>query len=181
MKSSLCKTLPKPSDIDSLSHSHSILSTTITVGLQPNFSIISATTSILPDPLHIYTWNLGLKTLLYYPQNPITTHSDSLQLVLTRFSSVFFLLLHFHVVFSYPTIVLPTFACLSSFACRVDVLPFHPLYLLSLFSLYSLPSMILLRTSILNVPLLHPPLLPSLLSSIVVHLLHTWDFPQNCI
>jgi hypothetical protein len=41
--------------------------------------------------------------------------------------------------------------------------------------------MLLLHTSILNVPSLFTPLLTSFLSFATMHLLHTKDFPQNCI
>jgi hypothetical protein len=47
------------------------------------------------DPLHIYTWKLGFKTLFVHPQNPMTTHYDSLKLMLTCCSDMLFLL-HVH-------------------------------------------------------------------------------------
>jgi hypothetical protein len=121
-----------------------------------------------------------------YPKNPITTHSNSLQLMLTHCSCVLFLLLCSHPSFTFPFIVLPYFSHLSYFACRIVVFIFRPLYLLfslDFFSclfllLYSLPSMFLQCISILNAPFICTPLLPSY---VVTLLLHIEDFPQNCI
>jgi hypothetical protein len=101
--------------------------------------------------------------------------------MLTHFLDMLFLLLRLHVSFSYLIVVLLALARISAFACRIGVLHFFPLYLPALFSFYSLPSIFLLSTSIMSEPLLRTPLMPSLLSSVVAHILHTWDFPQNCI
>jgi hypothetical protein len=82
---------------------------------------------------------------------------------------LFFLLVHLFLIFLVE---------LSSFLFSLFIIF---LYYPSSSFFPSLSSMLSLRTSILDVPLLCTPLLHFLISFSAAHLLHTWDFPQKCI
>jgi hypothetical protein len=93
VKSSLCKILPKHSYIYSLPFSV--------------YSLNLFMNPFLPNPLHIYTQNLELKTLLQFM---ITTQDNS-------FFECVFPIFALHATFTLLIVFLHDFACLSYFAC----------------------------------------------------------------
>jgi hypothetical protein len=108
---SLCKSLPKPSYIDSLSLILII------------FSHPPPRSSYSSQPITFLYIEFMVQNPTCLSQNHMTTHDDSLQLMTTYCSGMIFLPLPLHVVFTFPTGVLPAFVHLYAFTCLTFVPP----------------------------------------------------------
>jgi hypothetical protein len=129
----------------------------ITGNLQHNHTEESTTRNdYSPNLLHIYTYNLGRKTLPGSSQNTLLhymTHSINLLFYF------FLLLFHLHASFALQMLVLPTFAHPSIFSLSI----FHPSFSPTFFSCFILLFIILsLCVVLLDVPLLLTILLDAL-------------------